>query len=269
MKNEKFFIHPIFLVIAAIVVYFGNAFLFLSYLLVVVLHELAHYFVAKSLGYKLNNICLMPYGAQLNLQSSILKTKDEILIAIAGPLFNLILFLLFLALWWLFPVIYVYTEYFVYANFITAVFNLLPLVPLDGSRIVLALFGIKNNRDKGYKVLSMINCVVAIFLVVLFIISAFYNINFTFGVIAIFLVVGAFEKEEAYKYSFLLSYYKYDLMCKRPLKVKTYIVLDNYDTYKLVKLFNPNYYTMIYVMDNNHKIVRVLTEKNLNALIGK
>ena len=42
MKKEKFLLHPIFLVMAAIVIYFGNAFLFLSYLLAVILHELAH-----------------------------------------------------------------------------------------------------------------------------------------------------------------------------------------------------------------------------------
>lgn len=267
MKKNKFLLHPIFLVIAAIVVYFGDTFLFISYLLAVVLHELAHYLVAKSLGYKLDNVCLMPYGAQLNLQSSILKTKDEILIAIAGPITNIILALFFLALWWLFPVVYVYTEYFVYANLITAVFNLLPLVPLDGSRVVLALFSIKGIRNKGYKVLSIINCIVAIILIIIFIISAFYVINFTFGVMAIFLIAGAFEKDEAYKYSFLLSQEKYVQMSKKPLRVKTYAVCDDYDIYNLVKLFNPNFYTIIYVMNDAHKVVRVLTEKNIKALI--
>lgn len=267
MKNEKLLLHPIFLVIAAIVIYFGNTFLFLSYLLAVILHELAHYLVAKSLGYKLNNICLMPYGAQLNLQSSILKTRDEILISIAGPIMNLVLVLLFLALWWLFPVVYVYSEYFVYANFITAIFNLLPLVPLDGSRVILALFSIRGLREKGYKVLSIINCIVAVVLIALFVISAFYTINFSLGVMAIFLIVGAFEKDETYKYSFLLAHEKYLQMSRKPLRVKTYAVCNNYDIYKLVKLFNPNFYTIIYIMDANHKVIRVLTEKNIRALI--
>lgn len=59
--------------------------------------------------------------------------KDMALVAIAGPLANIILAILLALGWKFFPVDWLL--YAVYLNLGLAIFNLLPLPPLDGSRV--------------------------------------------------------------------------------------------------------------------------------------
>ena len=87
MKKFKFMIHPLFIVLSALLVYFGYFFLLLSYIITVILHEFAHSFVASKLGYKLNQINLMPHGASLSGDNRFFSVRDEVLVAIAGGYF--------------------------------------------------------------------------------------------------------------------------------------------------------------------------------------
>ena len=171
-KDLKFVIHPLFILLAIFMFINGYGYYFLNSLLVVILHEYAHYFIAKRLGYKLKKMCLLPYGAQLNLSKSIFNSNDEILIAIAGPLLNFVLAILGVALWWIFPQTYIYTSAFVDANLMLAIFNLLPIVPLDGSRVVLALLNKFGKRKQGYTILNFFNVIASLILLVSFLISS-------------------------------------------------------------------------------------------------
>ena len=268
-KSFSFLIHPIFLLFACVMIYFGDAFTFFEFMLAVVLHELGHSLVARKLGYKLKSLCLMPYGAQLNLQSNALRCSDEILIALAGPIVNLVCGGVGLALWWLFPLTYPYTEAFVMASFVMAIFNLLPLVPLDGSRVILALIGAKNKRRLGYKILSIINCVISIILFVLFVVSCFYEVNFTFGIVSIFLMTGAFEKNTNFDYCYLFQFEKFELNKKRNLPVKFFAVHKDFKAVDLFKLASPNFYAVAVVMDDDYKPIKTIYESDFQKFVGQ
>ena len=103
MGKLKITIHPLFIVFSFILIYFGLINQFFIYLLVLCIHEYSHYFVAKRCGYVLNKMVFMPYGAGIGGESQIINPKHEILIAIAGPLVNLICVVVCVALWWIFP----------------------------------------------------------------------------------------------------------------------------------------------------------------------
>lgn len=268
-SSKNFIIHPLFLVLAVFFVCLGKGLYFITILAVVIMHEYAHYFVAKLLGYKLKNICLLPYGAQLNLSKSIFNSKDEILIAIAGPLLNLVLAVVCIALWWIFPVTYVYTQMFVQANMIIAVFNLLPLVPLDGSRVLLAVLNGFGKRAVGYKVLNVLNIVVAFALFAVFLLSAFYCVNLSLGIMAIFIFAGAFEKDEAYQYSSLFTYPKAEFLSKNALKIRYYAVTKGVSKLKVYRLINQNYYLVLVLLDDNLKPVKYIYEGEFEAYFGK
>ena len=123
----------------------------------IIIHELAHAFVAKKLGYKLNNIKLIPFGICLNLNSNQISPKDEIKIAIAGPLINLFLCLILICIWWFLPSTYNFTNVFCYANLITCLFNLIPAFPLDGGRILHAMLKENFSSKKSLKLTKIIN----------------------------------------------------------------------------------------------------------------
>lgn len=145
-------------------------------LVILPLHEMAHGFVAYKLGDDtakrqgritlnplahlnyLGAICLILIGfgwadpVPVNPRNFKNPKRDMALVALAGPVSNLLaalvggLILCALTVW-LFPVnwtlylyISVFLEYYISVNIGLAVFNLIPLPPLDGSKILGAFF---------------------------------------------------------------------------------------------------------------------------------
>ena len=105
------------------------------FLILIVIHEFGHFIVAKKLGYKLAKFCISPYGVSLNIQNQHLEGKDQIKIALAGPLLNIVTAILVVGIWWCFPTSYFFLQEFVRASWLLALVNLLPAYPLDGGRI--------------------------------------------------------------------------------------------------------------------------------------
>ena len=103
--------------------------------LVALQHECAHAFAAARLGYSLRTIVLMPFGAVIDGDMQNITLKDEISVALAGPLCNLFTAGFFVALWWLAPTVYAFTDVACYSSLCIALVNLLPAYPLDGGRV--------------------------------------------------------------------------------------------------------------------------------------
>ena len=132
-------LHPLFLLLGVWYAVKGELFLFLLNTLVALQHECAHAFAAAKLGYTLRKIVLMPYGAIIDGDLSGISFKDELFVAICGPLCNLLTALFVLALWWLAPTMYAFTDVAYYSSLAIALLNLLPAYPLDGGRILRCL----------------------------------------------------------------------------------------------------------------------------------
>ena len=103
--------HPLFLIVGIWYCLRGELFLFLTSCIVALQHECAHAFAAAKLGYKLNKIVLMPYGAVIDGDLQGISLKDEIIVALYGPLCNLITAVFFVALWWFTPTMYAFTHF--------------------------------------------------------------------------------------------------------------------------------------------------------------
>ncbi len=186
-------VHPLFFSLALAVVLFGNALSFVWTVLALVLHECAHALMARLRGYVVKKMVLLPFGAMMSCEDSFDKTSS-VLIGLAGPIFNLILALATLGVWWLFPSIYTVTYPFLYANLSLGLFNLLPIYPLDGSRVVLGFCKNKLRAIKGLRIAGML---ASFAFLSLFVASFFFGLNFTYGVIAIFLFyASAFATNE-------------------------------------------------------------------------
>ena len=135
MGGINFAVHPLFFACGLYYALTGKIFVFVIYTISAVVHELGHSIVASNCGYRLNKITLMPFGAVVSGNLDNMHIKDEIKIAIAGPLTNLAIALFFVALWWLIPDWYAFTDSACYASLAIALVNLLPAYPLDGGRI--------------------------------------------------------------------------------------------------------------------------------------
>ena len=262
MEKIKIKIHPTFIIFACLLIYFNKFVLFANYLLVMFIHEFAHALIAKRLGYKINYIKLIPFGICLDINSYELMPKDEIKIALAGPIANFILAFFMLALWWIYPASYNYTYLFCYANFITATFNLVPAFPLDGGRVLLSMLKLNTNSpSKAIKFCKIINIIVAICLFVMFIVSIFYQVNFTYLFVIFCVLSGVFDKNKKEQYSFI----KYSTKKKigKILKVKTLSVYQEEPLFKICKHIDNFSYLKLLIIDAQKNVVGELTENEV------
>ncbi len=188
---------------------YGKFSVFLCSLFCVVLHEMGHSLVGKKLGYKLNIITLMPYGAMLSGNNSTFSKDDEIKIAIAGPLVNAILIIMCVAIWWIFPTVYNFTTEFVMCNIYTLCFNLLPVYPLDGGRIFFALLSKKIPRRKAHKIVKIVGYIITTIFFVLFFVSFFYKLNYMLGINALFMLIGLIDDDKGAYYEKLTTFEKF------------------------------------------------------------
>lgn len=124
--------------------------LILGVFVCVTLHELCHALQAKKFGVRVDTIVLLPIGGVASMGSIPDKPYQEFRIAIAGPLFNIILaaILYYPAYHFLGPDIFFsmslatwshVVAYLYWLNIMLAVFNLLPAFPMDGGRVLRAL----------------------------------------------------------------------------------------------------------------------------------
>lgn len=261
IKKNNLIVHPLFLALALVMVFIYGFYYVLLYFCAVFIHEYAHYHEAKKRGVVLSGFSLMPYGARLNLKNSPLTLKDDVAISLAGPLANLVIAIICFGLWWLFPITYAYLDVFVYANLCLAIFNLLPIIPLDGARIMLAFCSLKNKRRIGYKILIVLNYITFVALLVCFIASFFFGTNFTLGILAFFVLFSCFDGDNEYIYQSVLKINNFKLVKNKPIEVKTYVLSSSSDVTSVYKLINPSYYTVILVEDKKGK-KRVVTQSD-------
>lgn len=251
---------------AAVFVAFGMAYEFACSLTAVVLHECAHAKVAKHYGYALNEIKLMPYGASL-CGSAELAPRHEIAIAAAGPAVNLALGLIFAAMWWLIPTSYVYTGTFCLCNMYVGLFNLLPIFPLDGGRIALAALSSRVRRKRAYFIMRIVSAAFGAACVALFIVSAVYEPNFCFLTVGLFMVVSALIPDNRAKYYELFAFSGRRERMTHPLEVKRYAVSSDAKLSELIKMLDPDKYTVFDVYDDRLKKTFELGEGELTELV--
>ena len=266
MERIKFRIHPLFLVFGLISFCVGLGYVFLCYLLAALLHELGHALIAKKLGYHLEHISLLPFGAELNLENDNFTANDEIKIAIAGPLVNLFLIIFCMALWWIFPITYYYTDLFVFTNFITFIFNFLPVFPLDGGRIFRALISKKYDVKNTERIVSNTAIFLSSLFFLVFIISLFITPLYSMAIASIFLLTGAFNFNKNAVYKRILQSKDLQKSFKKGCNVNIVAVSDSIPLFKLVKFLNIHNYTIFVIYDSTNTLKKVIMEKDLSKL---
>ncbi|GJM75651.1 hypothetical protein HMSSN036_78670 [Paenibacillus macerans] len=102
---------------------------------IVFIHELGHVTAARMYGIRVLSVQMLPFGGVAVMEDAgDLTAGREIAIALAGPLQNALLILASLLLHaaglWDGP----FLDYFIQSNILIALFNLLPILPLDGGK---------------------------------------------------------------------------------------------------------------------------------------
>ena len=119
----------------------------------VLAHELGHSFVALAQGIPVKSITLFIFGGLATLEKESETPLQAFLVAIAGPVVSLLLFILFAIISVSFPLaapIKAIVSLLAYINLVLALFNLIPGLPLDGGNVLKSIvWKITGNPNKG------------------------------------------------------------------------------------------------------------------------
>ncbi len=260
-------VHPLFWALGVYYALKGELFLFFVSTLVALQHELAHAFAAERLGYKLKRVLLMPYGAVLDGDLSACSLKDEISVALAGPICNFCTSALFAALWWLYPLTYAYTDTACYISFWTGAVNLLPAYPLDGGRVFSALLTRKFGERKAEKIRKTTSGCIVSLLLVLFALKCVKG-EFVIGLLlfCIFLATGIFgaggdARYEKIAFSFTDAF-------SRGMEVKRVVVNGDFLLRKTVRFLEKGKYIELEVYGETGEKIGEFSQSELSELFS-
>lgn len=145
----------------------------LALFLCVMLHELGHSLAAKRYGIATKHITLLPIGGIASLERIPEDPMQELWVALAGPLVNVLIALLLLPFVGLAGSFFeqttgdlTTTQGFLYSlfrvNIILVLFNAIPAFPMDGGRVLRALLAMRLGRIRATAIASALGRIIAI-----------------------------------------------------------------------------------------------------------
>ncbi|MEN9414460.1 MAG: hypothetical protein RLZ62_764, partial [Bacteroidota bacterium] len=259
--------------------------LFMSLFVCVLLHEYGHALAARRYGVKTQDIVLMPIGGVARLEKMPDKPMQEFVVAIAGPMVNVVIaILLMLGIWLLTDPAYIelmanlvisaeegneiieetgiqipqtlqFAINLAILNIVLVIFNMIPAFPMDGGRVFRALLSMKTGRPKATRIASMVGQVIAGLII-------FYGIwtnAFMTIVLGLFVIYGARSENAMVQLEDLLSRYT-----TRDL-VRTQFTRINANDWMMtaIELFRHGLERHFLVFDMDGNLVGVLEEESI------
>lgn len=177
------------------------------------IHELGHLFAGILTGMRPEKLEIKPYGVRVSFKlfpkdynvkigkGNKLETK-KILVALAGPITNLLIILVTSNLQ-----IEIFTKLMIiYSNILIFIFNLIPIYPLDGGRILKSILHITYGKRRSEKYINNISFITLI--IVTFLSSILIYIIENIAIFLIVIVLWIMYITEDIKYKRKLEIYK-------------------------------------------------------------
>lgn len=219
--------------------------LLISILLLV--HECGHFFTALLFKWPTEKIVFYPFGGISKFSHAInCSLKEEILVLLMGPIMQLICYYILISL-------DIFTNYYqdiTTINYSILIFNLLPIYPLDGGRLLHCFICYFTSYNLSFKIIYLLSYFLLTIILLIFI----YNPSLNLILVFILLLIKLVKEQKLtnyYKEKFLLERYLYNYKFK-----KSKIVSDENsfkrDYHHLLKI-NKNYFLEEEYLKNKYK----------------
>ncbi len=223
--------------------------------IIVIFHELGHIFIIKLLGYKVLRVNIYPSGGVTEIDKKInTKITHDLLIASFGVIFQIFLYFLFTLFH---SLSFIRTNtYLLFLSYNTTIliFNLLPIVPLDGYQFLRCIWELLFPFKKAFQVSFIFSVIFVLCFITyhqIFSLNNYLIISFL-----IYKLVLEFKNFKYQNYRFQLERYLNDLPYKK-IKHESRIDLNllKKDTYHYFK------------KDNTYISEKKILEKKYSSLL--
>lgn len=165
MKSIKgwndWYIHPFTLIYLLVSFLNDNFFEYFSALVIVCIHEYGHYYFAKKFNFEIEKVEIFPFGAFLSLNDyGMHHLGEELVMLLAGLATHFPIYLIIR--------LFLHNDYLLAVNRLVLVFNLLPVYPLDGSKIFLLLVSLGKDYYRAIKLQIKISLFTLSILIVIY-----------------------------------------------------------------------------------------------------
>lgn len=268
-KKLQLKLHPFFILFIVLWLLAGLPREVLILFSLVLGHELAHILAAKLYRLPLGRIELFPFGGVGYLEKPLeLDRHKELVVAAAGPLFNLILLIIF-ANWgrgvYNLPLIIdsELLSFLIRANFFLACFNLLPGLPLDGGRILRASLSPHLGFYRATEMAARAGRWLGVFLFICGLLLSTYDyLNLSVSLIGLFLYAAAGREQSTNIYIFLRYLLRKEKKLRRSkvLKGELLVALESSTIMEVLKQFKPSRYHQVAILGSTFHVKAVLSE---------
>lgn len=231
-----FKIHILYWLMAFICTFCGLFKNFIYFSLLIIVHELGHYLGAKLYKWKVEKIVILPFGGITIFDEILSKSLfEEFIILILGPLFQIAFYCAYTKIFGFNQILYNY-------HYSLLVFNLLPIFPLDGFKLLNICF----NKLFPFKASHLISIIISHLIIIFVFILTLYKGNFIMLLALLFLIlknINEFINHDLIFNKFLLERYLYDINFRKVKILKTENLKKMKREYKHLFYHNHKYET--------------------------
>lgn len=237
----------------------------------IALHEISHLIVVKIMDINIGEFKLHCLGATLEIKDyNSLSLKEQIIICLAGPVFNILMSIIFFIIFYFLKNNFLLT--IVEINLALAMFNIMPMYPLDGFKLLESIFSLKLSYIKANKASNIISYIVnTIFIVVSIFFLIYRNISGIFIIIICFFsIFKTFKDRKHIMYTVMESLFKKQnlIVRKKYMKTRSISVYWGETAIDLLKVLEKDKFHIFYILDENMKLMYILREDEFIEILN-
>lgn len=264
-------IDPVIYIVVVVMILSGHLTEYLSVLVSVFLHELGHIATTLAFGGNIYTIRIMPVGLNAVIQDSSCSRTERIIIYLSGPCINLAIILICIIIQSLGMNFNEIAAYLTGLNIGLLIFNLLPVLPLDGGRILKEMLSAKIGIFLASRYIYVFSCCLsALFIATGIFQFTFLKRNFSLILIGIYVFFALIleVREAAMMNVKNIVFRRSRLINKGIYPARDLVVLENVHMGEILKAMDHDRFHIIHVLDEELKFVNILTEQQvIDAMI--
>ncbi len=229
-------------------------------------HELAHALAAEITGRKINLIRILPIGLNVLIDGQEYRLFSNMAIYFSGPFLNIFLCILGLAIS---PFEIVKTEYmnfFIISNLYLSIFNLLPVLPLDGGKILNLLLSYRYGLNKAFAYTRRVSFFLTFHIIIVGAIELIISkYNFSLLIIGMYFIyyLRTERMEGALMNIKYLISRRSRLIKKGIYPARDLVVIQSIRIGEVLKNMDFDRFHFVHVLDEKMKVVKVFTEQEV------